>query len=86
MERQEILKDLVEIFKGVRQIDPSKLEQISESTDLNADLNIPSTERINLIVNAEQVFDVEFDDDDVDDLGSTVKDLIDLVIETKKRG
>ncbi len=86
MERKEIFDELLEIFKGVRQIDPEKLKNATESTDLVADLNVPSTERINVVIKAEQVFDIQFDDDDVDELGSTMKDLVDLIIETKKRG
>lgn len=86
MERQEIFDGLLEIFKNVRQIDPEKLKNATENTDLVADLNVPSTERINIVIKAEQVFDVQFDDDDVDDLGSKMKDLVDLIIETKKRG
>lgn len=86
MERKEIFDELLEIFKNVRQIDPEKLKNATESTDLVADLNVPSTERINVVIKAEQVFDIQFDDDDVDELGSTMKDLVDLIIETKKRG
>lgn len=86
MERKEIFDELLEIFKNVRQIDPEKLKNATESTDLIADLNVPSTERINVVIKAEQVFDIQFDDDDVDELGSTMKDLVDLIIETKKRG
>ncbi|MBB2146971.1 acyl carrier protein [Pedobacter sp. LMG 31464] len=84
MERQEIFDGLLEIFRSVRQIDPEKLKNATEETDLVADLNVPSTERINIVIKAEQVFDVQFDDDDVDDLGSKMKDLINLIIETKK--
>lgn len=86
MERKEIFDELLKIFKDVRQIDPEKLKNATESTDLVADLNVPSTERINVVIKAEQVFDIQFDDDDVDELGSTMKDLVDLIIETKKRG
>ena len=86
MERQEIFDGLLEIFSNVRQIDPEKLKNATEDTDLVADLNVPSTERINIVIKAEQVFDVQFDDDDVDDLGSKMKDLVNLIIETKKRG
>lgn len=85
MERQEIIDGLVEILKTVRTIDQEKLQNITEETDFIADLKTPSTEMINIAAKAEQKFDVEFEDDDIDDLGSTVKDIVDLIIRTKER-
>lgn len=86
MERQEIIDGLVEILKTIRTIDKEKLKSITEETDFIADLGTPSTELINIAAKAEQKFDVEFDDDDIDDLGSKVKDIVDLIIRTKKKG
>ncbi|WP_285057470.1 phosphopantetheine-binding protein [Pedobacter ginsengisoli] len=85
MERQEIIDGLVEILKTVRTIDQEKLQNLTEETDFIADLKTPSTEMINIAAKAEQKFDVEFEDDDIDDLGSTVKDIVDLIIRTKER-
>ena len=85
MERQEIIEGLVEILKTVRTIDPEKLKNIKEDTDFIADLNTPSTELINIAAKAEQKFGVEFEDDDIDDMGSKVKDIVDLVIKVKER-
>jgi acyl carrier protein len=84
MERQEIVEGLVEILKTVRAIDQSKLNNITEETDFIADLNTPSTEMINIATKAEQKFNVEFDDDDIDDLGSTVKDFVDLIVKARE--
>ncbi len=84
MERQEIINGLVDILKTVRTIDPEKLVNITEDTDFIADLKTPSTEMINIAAKAEQKFDVEFDDDDIDDLGSKVRDIVDLIIKTKE--
>ena len=86
MERQEIIDGIVEILKTVRTIDQEKLAHITEETDFLTDLNTPSTELINIAAKAEQKFDVEFEDDDIDDLGSTVKDIVDLILRTKERG
>ncbi|WP_214228911.1 phosphopantetheine-binding protein [Pedobacter sp. B4-66] len=86
MERQEIIDGLVDILRTVRTIDQEKLENVTEETDFIADLKTPSTEMINIAAKAEQKFDVEFDDDDIDDLGSTVKDIVDLIISTKEKG
>jgi acyl carrier protein len=86
MERQEIIDGLVEILKTIRTIDQEKLKNVTEETDFLTDLNTPSTELINIAAKAEQMFDVEFEDDDIDDLGSTVKDIVDLILRTKERG
>jgi acyl carrier protein len=83
MERKEIIDGLVEILKTVRTIDQEKLNNVTEETDFIADLKTPSTEMINIAAKAEQKFDLEFDDDDIDDLGSKVKDFVDLIIKTK---
>ena len=85
MERQEIIDGLVEILKTVRTIDPEKLKTVTEDTDFITDLNTPSTEMINIAAKAEQRFDVEFEDDDIDNLGSKVKDIVDLIIKVKQR-
>ena len=85
MDRQEIIKEIVEILKTVRTINPEKLNNVTEDTDFIADLNTPSTEMINIAAKVEQKFDIEFEDDDIDDLGSKVKDIVDLIIATKEK-
>lgn len=85
MERQEIIDGLVEILKTVRTINPDKLTGITEDTDFLTDLNTPSTEMINIVAKTEQKFDVEFEDEDIDDLGSKVKDVVDLILRTKAK-
>lgn len=86
MERQEIIDGLVDILKTVRTINPDRLTGITEETDFLKDLNTPSTEMINIIAKTEQKFDVEFEDEDIDDLGSKVKDVVDLILRTKSKG
>jgi len=81
MTREEILNGLVEILENTPQVDSKKLKSITEDTDFITDLEAPSTELINIIAKAENKFDVEFDDDDIDDLGSSVKGTIDLIEE-----
>ena len=84
MERQEIIDGLVEILKTVRTINPAKLAGITEETDFITDLNTPSTEMINIVAKTEQKFGVEFEDDDIDDLGSKVKNVVDLIVKAKQ--
>ncbi len=86
MERQEIIDGIIEILKTVRTIDPTKLVNINEETDFIADLSVPSTELINIAAKAEQKFGIEFDDDDIDDLGSKMKDIVNLILLTKAKG
>jgi acyl carrier protein len=86
MERQEIIGGLIEVLKTVRMIEPEKLVDVTEETDFLADLNVPSSQMIAIVSKIEQKFDIEFEDDDIDGLGSTVKDVIDLVLKVKVRG
>ena len=85
MERQEIIDGLVEVLRTVRTVDPAKLEHVTEETDFLTDMNTPSTELINIAAKVEQKFDVEFEDEDIDELGSKVKDIVDLIIKAKAR-
>jgi acyl carrier protein len=83
--RQEIIDGLVEILRTVRTVDPARLENVTEDTDFLSDLSTPSTELINIAAKAEHKFDVEFEDEDIDELGSTVKDVVDLILKVKAR-
>jgi len=85
-ERQEIIDGLIEVLRTVRTVDPALLENVTEETDFLKDMNMPSTELINIAAKVEQKFDVEFEDEDIDELGSTVKDVVDLIIKAKARG
>jgi len=85
MERQEIIDGIIEILRTVRTIDQTKLDNVTEETDFLTDLNTPSTELINIAAKAEHKFGIEFEDDDIDGLGSKVKDIVDLIIRVKER-
>ncbi len=84
-ERQEILEGLLEVLRTVRTIDPEKLEGVTEETDFLTDMDTPSTELINIAAKVEQKFDIEFEDEDIDRMGSKVKDVIDLIIMVRER-
>jgi acyl carrier protein len=85
MERKEILSGLLEVLKTIRTIDPKKLVGVTEETDFLTDLNTPSTELINIAAKVEHKFGIEFEDDDIDNMGSKVKDIIDLILAVKAR-
>lgn len=80
MTREEAKKQIVEILKTVHTIDQNELENVTEKTDFITDLGAPSTELVNIIVKLEDKFGIEFDDQDVDEVGSTVGETIDLVL------
>jgi acyl carrier protein len=85
MERQEIIDGLIEILKTIRTIDPERLVGVTEETDFLTDLSTPSTELINIAAKVEHKFGIEFEDDDIDHMGSKVKDVVDLIIMVKAR-
>ena len=85
MDRQEIIDGLVEVLRTVRTVDPAKLEHVTEETDFLTDMNTPSTELINIAAKVEQKFNVEFEDEDIDELGSKVKDIVNMIIKAKER-
>jgi len=85
MDRKEILDGLIEVLRTVRTVDPAKLENVTEETDFLTDMNTPSTELINIAAKVEQKFNIEFEDEDIDEMGSKVKDVIDLIIKVKAR-
>ncbi len=76
---------MIEVLRTVRTVDPAKLENVTEETDFMTDMNTPSTELINIAAKVEQKFDIEFEDEDIDELGSKVKDVIDLIVKVKAR-
>ncbi len=82
MTREEALAGIVEVLKTIKMANPKGLKNITEESDFIADLGLPSTELINIVAKAEDQFDLEFDDDDIDDLGSKVKDTVDLILKT----
>ena len=86
MERQEIIDGLIEVLKTVRMIEPEKLVGVTEETDFLSDMSVPSSQMIAIVAKVEQKFGIEFEDDDIDGLGSTVKDVVDLILKVKARG
>lgn len=80
MTREEAKDKIVEILRTVHTIKPEKLVNVTEKTDFITDLGAPSTELVNIVAKAEEKFGVEFEDDDIDDIGSTMAETIDLVL------
>lgn len=79
MSRDEILLNLKEILRTVKTVDTSVIDTLSEESDFFLDLNVPSTDLINIIAKAEVKLGIEFSDDDVDQLDSKVSTTINLI-------
>ncbi len=58
--------------------DPSLLETITNETHLIKDLKINSARLVDIVIQFEDVFDIEIDDDDVDRI-RTIGDIITVV-------
>jgi acyl carrier protein len=80
MTREEVKEGIVSILRTVPTINPARLEHVTEQTDFITNLGAPSTELVNIVAKAEEKFGIEFEDDDIDDLGSTMAETIDLVM------
>ena len=77
MEREEIKNKLAEIIKPYVQ-DMDAFGNISETTDLLQDLKINSAHLIDVVLDVEEAFDIEIDDDSVEKM-ITVKDSVDTI-------
>lgn len=80
MTREEVKDKIVEILRTVPTINPARLQSVTEQTDLITNLGAPSTELVNIVAKAEEKFGIEFEDDDIDDIGSKMSDVIDLIM------
>lgn len=85
MKRTEILENLKEILRTVKTVDPSTIDTLTEDTDFFTDLNVPSTDLINIIAKAEVKLGIEFSDEDVDQLDSKVSTTINLIEKVLKK-
>ena len=85
MTRNEILKNLKEILRTVKTVDEAAIDSLTEESDFFLDLNVPSTDLINIIAKAEVKLGIEFSDDDVDKLDSKVATTINLIEKVLKK-
>ena len=77
METQEIFKKVIEIVKEfVKEKD--RLENVDMDTLIIQDLKVNSARLIDIIIEAEDAFDIEIDDDDADQI-KTVGDAVQVV-------
>lgn len=77
MQRQEIKDKLKEVIAPYVQ-NQEAFENVAEDTDLMKDLNINSQHLVDIILDAEELFDIEIDDDSAEKM-LTVGAAVDIV-------
>ncbi len=78
MEREEVQNKLKEIIKPYVQ-DMEAYGNLSDATDLLQDLKINSAHLIDVVLDVEEAFDIEIDDESVEKM-ITVKDSVDTIL------
>jgi len=69
MDKQQIFDDVVGIIKDYVK-DESKLANVSMETSILDDLKVNSARLVDIIIQFEDTFDIEIDDDDADSIRS----------------
>lgn len=77
METQEIFEKVIHIIKAYVK-EPERLETVGMETAIIQDLKVNSARLVDIIIQAEDVFDIEIDDDDADEI-KTVGDAVRVV-------
>lgn len=77
MDRNTIIEKLTEIIKPYVQ-DQEAFANINEDTDLLQDLKINSAHLVDIILDTEEAFDIEIDDESAEKM-LTVKDAVDII-------
>lgn len=77
MNTEEIFEKTIEIIKEFVK-DKDKLQNATMDTSIIDDLKVNSARLVDIIIEAEDVFDIEIDDDDADQI-RTVGDAVNIV-------
>lgn len=77
MDRQEIASKLKEIIRPYVP-EPELFDSIQESSDILKDLKVNSAHLVDIILDAEEVFDIEIDDESAERM-LTVASAIDVI-------
>ena len=78
MTKDEVFKKIVDILSKYSKTE-IKMENISMETSILDDLKINSARLVDIVLDFEDVFDIEVDDDDADSV-STVGDGVNLIM------
>jgi len=77
MDRQAVIDKLRNIIEPYVQ-DAEAFAKMDENTDLLQDLKVNSAHLVDIILDAEEAFDIEIDDDSAEKM-LTVKDAVDII-------
>lgn len=77
MSREEIFTKVVQIISPFAK-DQEALENVSEDTDILQDLKVNSARLVDIILDFEDEFDIEVEDEDADAV-NTVGDAVELI-------
>jgi len=77
MEDKQIFQEMVNILKPYIK-DPSLLDNATDTTHILDDLKVNSARLVDVIIKCEDVFDIEIDDDDADQI-RTIGDAVNVI-------
>lgn len=81
MDRAAVINGLKEILVPYLGVGKEKLDSITETTDINKELGVKSTDTVNIVLDLESKWNISFEDEEIDSLSSvTVKSVTDLVM------
>lgn len=78
MTKEQVFEKVVQILSKYRKADVAS-DQISMETSILEDLKINSARLVDIVLDFEDVFDIEVDDDDADKV-TTVGDGVELIL------
>jgi acyl carrier protein len=78
MEEQKIFSKFIEIISAYVKAAPETLQNATRETHIIQDLKVNSARLVDIIIQAEDTFDIEIDDDDADAI-RTIGDAVDVV-------
>ncbi|MBF0452141.1 MAG: acyl carrier protein [Candidatus Magnetomorum sp.] len=79
MNEQELLNKFIDIIEEYVQIDKEELKKATRETNIISDLMVNSARLVDIIIKAEDTFDIEIDDDEADSI-KTIGNAIDVVL------
>ena len=77
MDEKQIFQEMVTILKPYVK-DPALLENATKETHILDDLKVNSARLVDVIIKCEDVFDIEIDDDDADQI-RTIGNAVDIL-------
>lgn len=77
MDKEKIFNDVVSIIKDYVK-EPARLEKVDMDTSLLDDLKVNSARLVDIIIQFEDTFDIEIEDDDADNI-RTIGDAVNYI-------